>query len=102
MKLKSRLAIITIFAFLFGLAFSQEPKRADIILIEAQIEAANNHYKSVLIAIADRKLNIVSLKDPAQIAQANKEISVYFADSKNTEMQIRGLVNQYNAALQKK
>ncbi len=80
---------------------AQERKNTELILVESRIEAANGHYKSVLIQIADKKTAARLAKDRAELKQLQSDLAVLEDDRKATEEQIASLVKDYNAMVKR-
>jgi hypothetical protein len=102
MKTRAHLFFIALVALpLCSGAFAQEPKNASLIMLDAQISAANGHYKTVLESIADRTTAAALAKDKAEKERIKSDLATLTAEKKSTEEQIKALVGKYNAALKK-
>lgn len=74
--------------------------KANLILLDAKINAANGHYKTVLITIADKQTNARTTTSKSELEQLNTDLALLYKDRRTTEDQITGFVSEYNASLE--
>jgi septal ring factor EnvC (AmiA/AmiB activator) len=75
------------------------PMNANLMMLDARINAANGHYKTVLITIADKQINSRITTSKSELEQLNSDLAQLYKDRRATEEQITGLANEYNTAL---
>ena len=102
-------ALVFVLALTIGFAQAASPKplkpaalrSASVIMLDAQISAANGHYKTVLESIADRTTAASLAKDKTEQERIKSDLAKLTAEKKSSEEQIKALVAKYNAALKK-
>ncbi len=94
--------VALVFFGMIAAGLAQDQKNVSEILIDSRIAAANGHYKTVLIQIADKKTNAELAKTKGERQQIEDDLAVLEEDRKATEKEIADLVKEYNSLVRKR